>query len=378
MLQTTTLGLTKSDVQNARVISSECQQLTDQYAAIVKGDRIGWSTSLQLTRTLGAGGQGTVFLAERVGADGFVLPVAVKVFSPESYRTLEDYDADMSRIGQVASGVARIQHEHLIDVHHFLDRDRIRIMVMEWIDGYDLRRLLTARMYGTVKERFSAKRWEHFNRTLITAGPLQPRFRRDAAVTMVRQSLSALAALHREGIIHGDVKPSNIMLNSSGHSKLIDTGSAIQLESNVPGRACTPAYAAPEVLQSGSLTEATDIASLGYVAIEMLIGKPLFSNDTELSQLQRAKEDLASRLPDMLPTEISDDYFLTSSLARMVANDPADRFPDERMSEAVSKGLGRSAAESFRQALTENFPVADCQEGFRIWVEELREIESEE
>jgi serine/threonine-protein kinase len=322
---------------------------------------------------LGSGGQGRVFLAERIGADGFVLPVAVKVFSPERFKTLEDYDADMSRVGQVASIVARIQHSNLINVHHFLDRDRIRIMIMEWIDGFDLRQLLTPRMYGIVKERFSRKRWQHFNTTLVTAGPLQPRFLPDAAVTVIRECLAALAALHREGIIHGDIKPSNIMLKSSGQAKIIDTGSAIQLESRDQCGSCTPAYAAPEVLAAGAWSEASDIASLGYLAIEMLIGRPLFRSDTELDHLMRAKESLAGRLSEILPSETEDDELLTSLLAQMVAKNPVDRIPN-----ADPANIGFGAADTYRRLLTKTFPMADSQDGFRIWIEELREIEWEQ
>ena len=55
----------------------------------------------------------------------------------------------MARIATVAAHVAQIQHDNLLDVHNFVDRDRIRMMVMEWVDGYDLQRLLGARTVCT-------------------------------------------------------------------------------------------------------------------------------------------------------------------------------------------------------------------------------------
>ena len=62
---------------------------------------------------------------------------------------------------------------------------------------------------------------------------------------MIRDGLSALSALHREGIVHGDVEPSNIMLTRTGNAKLIDIGAAFATRTPP----CTPAYAAPEVLE---------------------------------------------------------------------------------------------------------------------------------
>ena len=78
-------------------------------------------------------------------------------------------------------------------VQNFLDRDRIRMMVMEWVEGFDLRRLLTPKMYGVVKRRVSQKRWEYINEVLVTAGPVQPRFKAGVAIAIVRDCLEALA-----------------------------------------------------------------------------------------------------------------------------------------------------------------------------------------
>ena len=71
--------------------------------------------------------------------------MALKIFSPERYEDARSYDEAMGRIAQVAARVAQIQQDNLLDVHNFVDRNRIRMMEMEWIDGYDLSRLLTHR-----------------------------------------------------------------------------------------------------------------------------------------------------------------------------------------------------------------------------------------
>jgi hypothetical protein len=198
--------LSPTVTRDGSVTVNQCQELVDRYEEILGDKRHSWTTHLRLLKKLGAGGQGVVYLTERRGSDGFTLPVALKVFSPERYATPGHYDSDMSRMGRVAAKVARIQHENLLVVENFLDRDRIRMMVMEWVEGYDLRRLLTPRMFGTIKERFSEAKWRHINEVVVTSGPEQPRFKAGVAVAIVRDCLEALAAMHREGIVHGDVK----------------------------------------------------------------------------------------------------------------------------------------------------------------------------
>ena len=218
-----------------------------------------------------------MYLSERRGADQFTLPVAVKVFSPERYETSRCYEDAMGRIARIAARVAQIQQDNLLDVHNFVDRNRIRMMVMEWVDGYDLRRLLVNELVEKVRDRVSTRRWEYINRVVICRGEVQPRIKPGVAVAIVRQCLAALAALHREGIVHGDVKPANIMLKCTGNAKMVDIGSAFDIEEPPPYRTCTPKYAAPEVLEGSECTPRSDLASMGYVLIEMLAGKPVFS-----------------------------------------------------------------------------------------------------
>ena len=66
----------------------------------------------------------------------------------------------MGRIAHVAAHVAQIQQDNLLDVHNWVDRHRIRLMEMEWIDGFDLNRLLDNRMLDYIRYRASNRRWE--------------------------------------------------------------------------------------------------------------------------------------------------------------------------------------------------------------------------
>ena len=159
------------------------------YQQIMADRRLSWTTHHRLGRLLGSGGQGVVYLSERRGTDGFTLPVAIKVFSPDRYDDERMYDDAMQRIADVAAHVAQIQHDNLLDVHNFVERHRIRMMVMEWVDGYDLEELLVPERLADVEHRVSQKRWEYINRVLVTAGPAHPRFKPGVAMAVMRGCL---------------------------------------------------------------------------------------------------------------------------------------------------------------------------------------------
>src|SRR5204863_289476 len=272
-----------------------------RYRALVPALHLHWPGHCRKIRLLGRGGQGVVYLAERQGSDAFTLPIALKFFSLQPYRDSASYEEDMARVAQVASRVATIQHDNLLDIHNFVEQDGIRIMEMEWLDGFDLRHLLTPRLLQRTRTRLTPERWEYTNRVIIAEGPMQSRFKPGVAIQVLRECLAALAALHREGIVHGDLKPSNIMVKRTGNTKLIDIGSAIDLNSPSARRMWSPAYAAPEVLRGGEHSPQSDLASLGYVLVEMLAGQSPFAGMDTREQLLEAKDSLDKRLAEMLP-----------------------------------------------------------------------------
>src|SRR3972149_371698 len=134
-------------------------ELLARYRVILDEQRLSWTEHHRLMKLLGSGGQGVVYLTERRGTDSFTLPVALKIFSPERYEDERSYDEAMGRMAQVAARVAQIQQDNLLDVHNWVARSRIRMMEMEWVDGYDLSRLLTRKMLERLEARVSNKRW---------------------------------------------------------------------------------------------------------------------------------------------------------------------------------------------------------------------------
>jgi serine/threonine protein kinase len=343
--------------------------LLTRYQSILNAQSLHWTRRYRKLRQLGSGGQGVVFLGERQGADQFRLPVALKVFSPESYRDADAYEADMVRIAQVAVRVALIQHDNLIDLHDFIEQDGLRVMEMEWVDGFNLREVLTQDMLDLTRKRVNARHWKYVNNVILTQGPGQPRMKPGVAIQVLRDCLAGLAALHREGIVHGDLKPSNVMLKRTGDTKVIDIGSAIDLNAAAARRMWSPVYAAPEVLNGSENSPQADLASLGYVLIEMLSGRPAFEGLTTYRELIAAKADLDQRLPEMLPPDVSCNDLLLHLCRRLIAPDPARRFPS-----AQAADLDRKGAADFHRQLVKGDLASEYENDIRVWLEQLGEV----
>ena len=145
------------------------------------------------------------------------------------------------------------------------------------------------------------------------------------AMTIVRHCLEGLASLHRQRVVHGDIKPSNLMVRTTGTTKIIDYGSACKISSSPAQRAFTPAYAAPETLERFECTPQSDLASLGYVLVEMLSGQRLFAGLSR-PELLEARRRLPERLPQLLPKDFACSKMLVDFCRRLVAWDPAQRF----------------------------------------------------
>ena len=340
--------------------------LMDRYEDLLDGQHLAWTEHLRFTRLLGAGGQGVVYLSHRRGCDEFTLPVALKLFSPERFGSQQEYDVAMGRIGAVSCSVAKIQHDSLLDVQNFIERNGIRIMEMEWVDGYDLDRLLTPAMLARAEQRVKPRRWEQINNVVATAGPVRPRLKPGIAVAIIRQCLGALAALHREHIVHGDIKPANIMVKRTGAAKIVDIGSALHLDNMPEHRTCTPQYAAPEMLERNEFTPQSDLASLGYVLIEILAGRPLFAGLHSLGELLEAKWTLPQRLETILPAEVHDSELLMSVCRRLTAPDPVLRFRSADDANTGSEGLSE-----FQRTLVISDLASEYDNELRVWLEEL-------
>lgn len=368
-MQTTRTDLGQTATFDPSTEQHSDNELLGRYEGVINEQKLSWTTHLRFSRQLGAGGQGVVFLSERRGSDGFTLPVAVKAFSPERYPTAVSYEEAMERIARVAAKVARIQHENLLVVQNFIDLRRIRVMTMEWVEGFDLRFLLRPNTFALIHKKFSAERWQQLNEIVMTSGIMQPRFKTGIAIAILRDCLAALAALHREGVVHGDLKPANIMLKRSGHAKIIDFGSAIEVSSPPLRRSCTPPYAAIEILEGRPFTPQSDLASLGYMLVELLSGQPVFSELDSFEALLAAKRKLPSQLYSVMPPEVARNELLMRFCQKLIAPDLNERFKSADEAHLLDGG----AATFHRQLIKSNL-ASEYDNELRIFVDELLEF----
>ena len=264
------------------------------------------------------------------------------------------------------------RHEQLVAGH--LRRQQVRQPVHERplrLQEIGIRlqareRLLAPELLAQTRASVGDDRWRHLNNVIVTAGPQQSRLKPGVAIAIVRECLAALAALHREEIVHGDIKSSNIMVKRTGNAKIIDIGSALALDDMPPNRTCTPSYAAPEVLEGRENSPRSDLASLGYVLIEMLSGQPPFAGLQSYRDLLEAKRSLAHRLPQILPSDVTCNELLMNFIRGMIAADPARRFPS-----AEDADLLKGGAASFHRQLIVGGLASESDNEIRAWLELL-------
>lgn len=315
-----------SPTQNPGFSPQKKEEREAAYQQILGQGSIRWLADRPFLKVIGSGGQGTVMLAERRGAGSFCLPVALKFYSPRRFESVGDYDAEMARMSEVTSQVARVQDDHLVDVHSFICDSGIYYTEMEWIDGFDLLHILRRDTLQLVQDAVTEGRWKSINKRIVTSGEVDCRLKPAMAMAIIRECLSGVSALHREGIVHCDLKPSNVMVKRTGQVKIVDTGSAFWIGNPPETQPCSLEYAAPEVLAGFRATTQSDLASLGYMMIEMLTGARPFAG-LRYRGIIEAKQQLPDRLTRILPQdEFAFIEPLTRFLLRMIDPDPAQRF----------------------------------------------------
>ncbi len=248
--------------------------------------------SYRILEQIGIGGMATVYKAYDPGTDR---SVAIKVL-PHHY---SQHPKFRERFQREVKAIARLEHPHILPVHAFGEQDGIAYLVMRYLQA------------GTLKDR-------------IEAGPVDL----TQALRIVDQIGSALDYAHRNGVIHRDVKPSNILLDAEGNAYLTDFGIAKILEATVEltgtGAAIgTPQYMSPEQCKGvKTLTPASDIYSLGVVLYQMLTGRVPFDAETPLAVIQQ-------HLNEPLPPPRTIDPSIPEAVERVVmqalAKQPEDR-----------------------------------------------------
>ncbi len=324
-----------------------------------------WNAQYRMIRLLGSGAQGVVYLANREGVDGYSTRVAAKIFPRDVDVAGTTYEEEMRRIAGQAQKVSELQHDHLLDIRDFVSLGETRVMVMEYLDGIDLRRLLDHQTLDALHDRLTSDDRNHFEESIVTRGHDHCRVRPGVALGILRGCLSGLAALHEHDIVHSDLKPANIMIKRTGTVKLIDMDSSGSPQRE--GRAVirgTPYYMAPEQLVQHHVRFRSDVASLGYIFIEMLSGRMIFQSCKTVDRLVDAKRSLLGILSDLLPDEFQENRELVDLCKTMVAFDPENRFPD-----ATAADIGPHGAWSFLRELVQHDGLEDFDRELAWWAD---------
>jgi eukaryotic-like serine/threonine-protein kinase len=263
----------------------------------------------RIVRRLGAGGMANVYLAEdqELGRN-----VAIKILN-------ERHAGDMQfveRFRREAKSAASLSHPNIVSIYDRGEAEGTYYIAMEHLDGRNLKELIIAR------------------------GPAPVRI----AIEYTKQILGALRFAHRNGIVHRDIKPHNVLVDRDGRLKVTDFGIARAGASQMTEAGSivgTAQYLSPEQARGGQVDQRSDLYSVGIVLYELLTGTVPFTGD---SPVEIAMKHLSAKLP--LPSEKRPDlpHDMDLIVARALAKDPEDRFQDADEFEAeldrVARGLG--------------------------------------
>lgn len=281
----------------------------------------------RLQRQIGSGGMAGVYLArdERLGRE-----VAVKLTDP----VLDVGGRSTAMIEQEARRVARLNHPNIVQVHDVGTTDGDAYIVMELVQGRGLDEVI--REDGPLSERESTR--------------------------IVTEVCRGLAAAHAVGIVHQDIKPSNLLMDDTGRARIADFGVARAhdgdtLTAEQPFGSAP--YVAPEQIEGRRTDARSDLYSLGIVLYEMLTSRRPFQGDsiaaTVMQRLHRAPEP-PSRWADISPE-------VEAVVMRAVSRDPEDRFQNAEEMAAALRSASSAAGTAGEDDRTLPLPVS----GARVW-----------
>ena len=265
----------------------------------------------EIVKLLGEGGMGAVYKAFDREVDR---PVALKVIRPE----LASNASMLARFKQELLLSRQVTHKNVIRIYDLGDADGVKFITMEFVEGRDLRALIHE------KKKFSP----------------------EEAVDVMQQVCQALQAAHSVGVIHRDLKPQNVMQESTGRILVMDFGLARTMEGDrmtqTGALVGTMEYMSPEQALGKELDQRSDIFTAGLILYELLTGNMPFQADTALASLIRRTQERAVPVSDLdrnIPGALS------GIVSKCLERDPNLRFQNaEEALRALDSWQGKRAA----------------------------------
>ena len=264
----------------------------------------------KIVAPLGEGGMAAVYKAYQQSMDRFV---ALKIL-PRHFAADPEF---VGRFEQEAKVIARLQHVHILPVHDYGTAEGYTYIVMPFVET------------GTLGD-------------LLQGKPLPL----DQILKIITQLSRALQHAHARGLVHRDVKPSNILIDEDGNSLLTDFGIAKMVEGTIQFTQTgailgTPAYMSPEQIMGQKLDGRSDIYSLGIILYEMATGRAPYRAETPPAIFVKHLHD-----PLPLPSKFNQD--LPESLERVIlkalAKNPDDRYSTANELAAAIERASREVA----------------------------------
>jgi len=246
----------------------------------------------EIIEELGKGGMGKVY---RVEDTELKQEIALKLIKPEisaDKKTIERFRNELK--------IARnIRHKNVCGMYDLGEKEGAYFITMEYIRGEDLKNLI--RKIGQ-----------------LSAGQ---------AITITKQVCDGLSEAHRLDVVHRDLKPQNIMIDTNGDARIMDFGIARSLEAKgITGAGVmigTPEYMSPEQVEGKDVDQRSDIYSLGIILYEMATGRVPFEGDTPFTVGVKHKSEIPKD-PKELNTQIPED--LNSVIMRCLEKDKEKRY----------------------------------------------------
>jgi predicted Ser/Thr protein kinase len=302
-----------SKLAEKTAVMSPAQLRSGSFAA---GDLV--ASRYRIVRFIGKGGMGMVYAAEDAEFGGELVALKTVIATGEGEeRALARFKREI----QLARRVAHPNVSRIFDVgHHVTDEGRTVFVTMQYIEGKTLARIIRE------KQRFTERE----------------------ALPIIRDVAAGLDATHAEGMIHRDVKSGNVMITNDGRAVLMDFGlaSVVGTDSMQPSLTLTdavigsPMYMAPEQLEHGLLSPATDIYAFGIVIYEMVTGQLPYQASTPMGVIAKRLKEAPTPPTDFRPDL---DPAWTATILACLHRDPARRF---QTAQAVVDSLPLRPAET--------------------------------